>query len=157
MRHEEFAVLVLLFYFSDHFTFFVVMESSDLDKFPDISAMIENCLAKKLELIPSRMKFVIGSQNWRRLKHLPELLQVICYCSSNHFFVLMDEVINKRWQTLDIISMIKEIERNLLLKNPSPIRDHELSWRYDVNYLKIKDNLSLVPKFRKKQGYDSAS
>lgn len=140
----------------DHFTFFVVMESSDLYKFPDISTMIENCLAKKLELIPSRMKFVIGSQNWDRLKHLPELLQVICYCSSSHFVVLMDEVINKRWQTLDIISMIKEIERNLLLKKSSPFRDHELSWRYDVN-LEIKDNLSLVPKFRKKQGYDSAS
>ncbi|PFX26307.1 uncharacterized protein LOC111329179 [Stylophora pistillata] len=140
----------------DHFTFFVVMESSDLYKFPDISAMIENCLAKKLELIPSRMKFVIGSQNWDRLKHLPELLQVICYCSSSHFVVLMDEVINKRWQTLDIISMIKEIERNLLLKKSSPFREHELSLIDDVN-LEIKDNLSLVPKFRKKQGYDSAS
>lgn len=138
----------------DQFTLFVVMDCSDLCKFSDTSEVVENCLAEKLALLPSKTKCVFGRAAWDRLEQVPELLQVRYNCLGGHFVVLVDEVINKRWQTLDLISMIKEIERNLVWKNPGlgPI-DFHFDFR---GWLKIKDKLSSVPKFHKKQGHDSS-
>ena len=53
----------------------------------------------------------------------------------------MMEIFNKRWQRLDLISMMQELKRTLAA-------DYRIYW---TRYIHIKDSLSNLPTFQKNE------
>lgn len=135
-----------------------MLKLSDLDRFPDMNEMVEDFMLEKLALIPDKTKFVASSGRWSRIAQLPEILYVECLTAGKDFLTLLGEILNRRWQTLDLISMMEEVERDLLRKalpaDYQGLRYVELrhGWR---SQLVIKDTLSSVPRFQKKEEQDS--
>ncbi|XP_022808330.1 uncharacterized protein LOC111345314 [Stylophora pistillata] len=134
----------------DKFTIFVILEGSDLHEFPDISKMIENILVEKLESIPDKTKFVAGSARWSRIEQLPEVLFARYSAPSGTFVTQMDETITKRWHTLDLMSMLEEMKRDLA-RRKSPLVHYDSE---DINLwpsrVRIIAKLSSLPRFLKK-------
>ena len=93
--------------------------------------------------IPNKIKFVFGQAFYHDLPEiLSETLQVNVdtwdlnldqskYCESAFINIL-----NKRWQTLDLVSMIRELKRSL----------HEFESNVSIN-----DSLSSLPRFIRKE------
>ena len=99
-------------------------------------------LGEKLALIPGP-KLVIGNIQleirWAGTIG-PETLEV--YFSRDTVLATMLELLNKRWQTLDLISVMQEVKRTLA---SSPAHSRYLSSE-DVL---VNENLSCVPRLQK--------
>ena len=104
--------------------------------------MLEERVVEKLALIPHRAKIVFSPYGWKIIDKVPETLHVTYYSyRALPFFTRMIEIFNKRWQTLDLISMMHELQRSTI-KN------------YNVYYgdtISIKNSLSSLPTFQKKE------
>ncbi|KAL9959133.1 hypothetical protein ACROYT_G036221 [Oculina patagonica] len=119
---------------------FAVFVFSDLVSWPDLSYTVKrmwttlskDVLDKLVTGIPDKVKFVVQQESslmWTQNK-LPETLMVI----SRTDLTLMLEILNKRWRTLDLISMMEELNRSGRVK------------RKDI---RITDSLSSLPRFKK--------
>ena len=115
-------------------------------------------LTEKLALIPDEPKLVVIPKSWheRRMKFeevIPEAL-IVQFPNSNRnsFQEKMLEVLSKRWQTLDLVSMMHEVQRTFPLKTVSSF-DYErpISWiRGDSSRTTIiDDRLSSLPRLQK--------
>ena len=108
---------------------------------------LEECVFEKLTLIPDHTKLVVTCgprDGWKHIDELPKALRVRYHSSHTlPFFTRMIEIFNKRWQTLDLISMMQELKR---ATNKDFQRRH-----YPAPYMSIKDSLSTLPTFQKKE------
>ena len=90
------------------------------------------------------MKLIIGSSSSQPHSWLyKELVEVSVPFSGDVFLPLMLEIFIKRWQTMDLISMMRELKRSLpgesIWSGSLLPRDHE--------ELIIKENLSCLVRF----------
>ena len=99
-----------------------------MDAIPyDAYRMILTHLTEKLALIPDEPKLVVLPKPWheKRMKFkdsevIPEALVVQFPTTSRKSFQeTMLEVFSKRWQTLDLVSMMHEVQRTFPLKKVS--------------------------------------
>ena len=114
----------LFLYFAGEFSFFTVF---DVVQFELFSAVIR----KLGSGIPNKTKFVVG---FSREKKISEALQVL----SHHPFPPLGEILNKRWQTLDLVSMIQELKRLSYVAR---------LWSFGGIF--IEDTLSSLPRFKR--------
>lgn len=149
------TVFFFLVFFLEKFTFFAVLENSDREISSDVDVMVKESVAEKLELIPDKTKFVTSRSEWSRIDQLPEILHASFSTSSGDFFTSLSEILNKRWQTLDLLSVVEEVKRDVTRKEFSGryVHLHLQDWHLP-KLVKIKDNLSSVPRFQKKEEQD---
>ena len=133
-------------------------------------AVLEEHVNEKLALIPDQTKLVVSPLEYRSIDKVPEThhakypalkvsetlhvkypaLKVpghfpLLYRDAGDvsFFTWMIEIFNKRWQTLDLISMMQELKRTAA----TVYRRHNM---YE-DIVSIKDSLSTLPTFQKKE------
>ena len=99
---------------------------------------ITGIMMEKLTSFPTPPKLVV-TPTWnthpsKELEEIPELL-LVEYRGDEGALGTILEVLSKRWQTMDLISMMKEAQRTRPKNGWSRIT-------------KITDNLSAVPKFQ---------
>lgn len=75
--------------------------------------MIEGRLSETLALIPNDAKLVITPRLTRQMGEVPETLQVVYSAADKNFMTTMLNTLSKRWQTLDLISIMQEVQRTL--------------------------------------------
>ena len=126
----------------DKFTCVVVFISDDNDEL--FTEGLKRRVVEKLALIPAHTKVVVTPHaGWESIAEVPETLHVV-YGNFKGLPVLtrMTEIFNKRWQTLDVISMMQELKR-ASFKQFGYYRDTQM-------FIKV-DSLSCLPKFQKKE------
>ena len=122
---------------------------------------MEERVVEKLALIPHHTKFVVGPSEFRSIHKVPETLHVKYPAgkvlgadevpetldarpySARQFFHRMIDIFSKRWQTLDLISMLQELKRTESTDYPMGYMHREI--------VSIKDSLSTLPTFQKKE------
>ncbi|XP_015752592.1 PREDICTED: uncharacterized protein LOC107332373 isoform X3 [Acropora digitifera] len=107
-------------------------------RYTDYRDPIPGIMMEKLTSFPTAPKLVV-TPTWnthpsKELGEIPESLHVE-YEGGEVVVSSILEVLSKRWQTVDLISIMKEVQRTL--------------WRYGANKItKIADNLSTIPRFQ---------
>ena len=111
-------------------------------------AVFEKLVVERFALIPDHAKLVVSPSEFRSIDNVPETLHVKYPVREDPrgvgdvpFFTWMIEIFNKRWQTLDLISMMKELKRTVATNYGIYPRD----------FISIKDSLSSLPTFQKKE------
>ena len=106
---------------------------------------IKRCLSEKLALIPET-KVVITSNvpHMGKLNITSETLEV--YLSGKGVLTTLLQLLSKRLDTLDLISVMQELQRTAPQTDPRYYRRY-----HDVDYtqVQIRDNLSSVPRLQK--------
>ena len=85
--------------------------------------------------IPDKIKFIIGPSLMSGPNQAPETLE-LASTSPEEFPLQLLKILNKRWQTLDLISMLKELKRTTAIT-------------YHYRMARILDGLSSLPRFKK--------
>ena len=104
----------------------------------DVGDVITGIMMEKLTSFPTAPKLVV-TPTWnthpsKDLGEIPERLHVE-YAGGEGVVHTILEVLSKRWQTLDLISVMKEVQRTVS--------------RYGRNKIaQITDNLSAIPRFQ---------
>ena len=142
------------FFFSiEKFTCVAVFVVSDDDLFEYyVEAVLDECVVKKLALLPDHAKLVVHPSWHERIYKVPETFHVMYpphKWRTSSAFILMTEIFKTRWQTLDLISMMQEFKRTYQAK-ASPFRANE-----GHPFITIQDNLSTRPKFQKTEENNS--
>ena len=134
----------------DKFTCVVVFISDDDDEL--CTEGLKRRVVEKLALIPAHTKVVVTPHaGWESIAEVPETLHVV-YGNFKGLPVLtrMIEIFNKRWQTLDVISMMQELKR-------ASFKQFGFSGYYRDTHIFIKvDSLSCLPKFQKMEDEHSS-
>ena len=86
--------------------------------------------------IPNKTKFVVGRSRGRQIS---EALVV----ADPYPFSSLVQILNKRWQTLDLVSMVQELNRSLFAKRLS------FSFPWSLRPSAIQDTLSSLPTFKR--------
>lgn len=147
------SLTAFIIFFIEKFTCVTVFLISD-DKLYSES-VLEELVVEKLALIPDHAKLLVSPSEFRSIDKVPETLHVkylvrevpetppVVYPDVRDvpFFTLMIEIFNKRWQTLDLISMMRELKR-------TTVQDYRM---YYGDIISIKDRLSSLPAFQKKE------
>ena len=135
----------IFIFFIEKFTCVAVFIISEYELYS--KAVLEECVTEKLAIIPDHTKLVVSPSKFKSLAEVPETLHV-SYHTSKVFptFISMIEIFNKRRQTLDVISMMQELKRTAGI---SYDRDSFSDDR--VPCISIKDSLSTLPTFQKKE------
>ena len=96
-------------------------------------------MIKMLEILPDAAKIVMTRSRSNQAGEMSEALHVVYNTRSDIFVSSMLEVLSKRWKTLDLVSMMQEVQRNLNYK--------EQFWHRKENQyvVEIKDSLSTIP------------
>jgi len=111
-------------------------------------------LTKELALIPDDAKLVITplGKEYKRIREIPETLHVEVYSRMPHylgqFLDTMLEVLSKRWQTMDLISTMREVQRTFFRKNMDFLRPLGVRGGRDTPCT-ISDSLSFLPRLQK--------
>ena len=102
---------------------------------------IRRLLMEKLALIPDT-KLVITKQRFKNVRgnNLKAIARetLLVYFARDSLLATMLEHLEKRWQTLDLISVMQEVNRTLA--------HHRFSGREEVTVL---ENLSCIPRLQK--------
>jgi len=115
----------------DDFSFFAVFNLLDLSLFSDV-------IRKLVSRIPNKTKFVVDA--WP-LRKLSETLQVSFPSSCD--ISLLPEIVHKRWQTLDLVTMVHECKRSVYTRW-EPKRS-----KFSLPSLTVTDTLSSLPRFKR--------
>ncbi|XP_078359421.1 uncharacterized protein LOC144643904 isoform X2 [Oculina patagonica] len=121
---------------------FVIGDEVLLEEY--FKTVLDELVVEKLSLIPDHPKLVVSPFWLKRTGKVPETLHVMYPYYERHFFTSMIEIFNKRWQTLDLISMMQELQRTSHDK-----ADHYYYSRR-LPFITIQDNLSTRLRFQKK-------
>ena len=119
---------------------------------------MEEHVIEKLALIPDHAKLVVSPSEFRGIDKVPETLHLqypvlkvpgflpLVYrdAADVSFFTWMIDIFNKRWQTLDLISMMQELQRTAATNSCGY---HHIS----DDLIFMKDSLSTLPIFQKKE------
>ena len=145
-------ILVCCFPIDEKSTLFVVYVDVDTSNIQEDSYMMMlTCLKEKLALIPDEPKLLLFPQPVMNLnKEISEALFVWFPPTSvkNYFEATMLTVLSRRWQTLDLVSMMREIQRTFPLKVTSYL-DYERRSRWNLKSISIDDSLSSLPRLQK--------
>ncbi|XP_078345172.1 uncharacterized protein LOC144630676 isoform X5 [Oculina patagonica] len=141
------------------FAVFVFSDHADRDIFlpfmPDTvprmwTTLLEDVLGKLVTGLPDQVKFVVQEESslmWTKDK-LSETLMVTATTVDDRFLALMLEILNKRWQTLDLISMMEELDRSYQVKKHGNFLSFR-GFRGHRDKVNIRDRLSSFPRFKK--------
>ena len=146
-------IVACFFPLDEKSTLFVVYVDVDTSHIQDDTyEMILTCLKEKLTLIPDEPKLLVFPEQMAKFnKEISEALFVWLPTSTSvkEFFpATMLEVLSKRWQTLDLVSIMNEIQRTFPLKLASQV-DYERRSRWKVNSISVTDSLSSLPRLQK--------
>ena len=106
------------------------------------NSKIRGCLEKKLALIPGTKLVITNNFPFIRGEEGSPSETIQVRTVGKHALPAMLELLNKRFETLDLISVMLELERTLSLN--LFISSYERS-------VQIRENLSCVPKLHKKE------
>ena len=109
---------------------------------------IKRCLSEKLALIPDT-KLVITSNvpSMREGGNISsETLEV--YLSGKGVLTTLLQLLSKRLDTLDLISVMQELQRTVSRTIPEKVSRYR-HWEYVYTTVQILDNLSSVPRLQK--------
>lgn len=109
-----------------------------------VNPFFESVKERLVTPFPTKVKLIIRSSS-RKPHSWPhkELVEVSVPFYGNVFLPLMLEIFIKRWQTMDLISMMRELKRSLTRKS---IGSGFLFQRY-FEELIVKENLSCLVRF----------
>ena len=88
-------------------------------------------LTEKLALIPDCTKLLITSQHNEKVGKISNTLHLMYSGLKEDFVATVVEIFSKRWQTMDLISMVQEVQRSSMFT------------------CTISDSLSSLPKLQK--------
>ena len=137
-------------------TLFVVLviESFKLNSYSDdvenFMKMIGECLRKTLSLIPGAKLLIANNSSCLAEKAgIPcETLQV--YLPERIGLTTMLDLLKKRWQTLDLISVMQELKRSLRAEGISRKQEERMElWDRNIQAVEIQENLSFLPRLQK--------
>ncbi|XP_068710441.1 uncharacterized protein [Montipora foliosa] len=106
--------------------------------------LIDKGLANILENIPNAVKVVITGSRLDPFNEIPEALYVVYETSGNVFAVTLLGILSKRWQTLDLVSIMQEVERELSFG-----RYNRPKITHRDSPMILKDRLSVYVRLRK--------
>ena len=138
-------------------TLFVVLFMENFPiRFEEVGELLmstRECLKEKFALI-SNTKLVISSKAWSSWddEELPqETLEVRLNEGRERKLTLamILELLNSRWQTLDLISVFREVQRTLSIKTNQHETFYSEHSNFHCNTFDILENLSCLPKLQK--------
>lgn len=114
--------------------------------------IVNDCLKQKLPLIPQTKVVIISdpSRRWMNLREIPpETLQV--YLPTKVGLGTVLELLNKRYESLDLIALILELKRSYLTPyGKSPCYHHYGGWHSASEFkINVYENLSCLPRLQK--------
>ena len=121
--------------------------SDDIEKF---MKMIGECVRKTLSLIPGTKLLIANTLSCLAEKaEFPfETLQV--YSPKRIGLMTMLDLLKKRWQTLDLISVMQELKRTLRAERISRKQEETMElWDRNIQAVEIRENLSFLPRLQK--------
>ena len=121
--------------------------------------LIRSCLREKLALIPET-KLVITNSSLivMEKEEIPrETLQL--YLPRRIVLATLPELLNKRWQTMDLISVMLELKRTFVTRGETILHEEEgleLPFLFldDYTQAKMDENLSCLPRLQKTELID---
>ena len=135
---------------------FALFEAETVTRFGVIH-FIEGPMKRLVSGIPDKIKFVMGSRIPISIPESSESLMVIVPNEYTLYESLMLDILNKRWQTLDLISMMEEFKRSA--NEEFNKRRYKHTWSgpsitafsEDLKTVSVKDSLSSRPRFTKEK------
>ena len=123
---------------------FFIFNSYDNRFCNEVEQLIYHCKKRLVTAFPTKVKLTIHSlSGWNRVSPREELFDVNVHFGGEDFLPLMLETLTKRWQTMDLRSMMREFRRSLAR---NPIEKGDLSRRNFGNLI-IQDDLSCLVRF----------
>ena len=116
------------------------------------------CLKEKLLLIPST-KLIIDDYPTDDTLITQETLAVHLSYKTKFDIEMISQLLNKRWMTLDLLSILKEAQRSLPMK-ASFFSENDFcrdNFEYPHYTLVIHENLSCLPRLRKDEQKSESS
>ena len=110
--------------------------------------LIEKLMKRLVSGIPDKIKFVVGSSIQVSVPEYSESLVVIARDEYKILESQMLNILNKRWQTLDLISVMEELKRCVDKEFNGP--GYWGLW-FDLQELLVKDRLSSRPRFKREE------
>lgn len=155
---ERLRILSLVFIGKESILFVVLEHFQDLQKYGvplDTIMRMRRWLSEKLTLIPNaKLVIVSGLERWKA-EQLPRETFGIYYNSVGRELTMATllELLNKRWQTLNLVSVMQELQRTLIIKKTPQYKLIEgKSVRFSLSKdVDIFDNLSCLPRLQKKE------
>ena len=112
-------------------------------------------LSEKLTLIPNaKLVIVSGLERWKAEQLTRETFDIYYnFIGRELTMATLLELLNKRWQTLDLVSVMQELQRTLIIKKTPQYKLIEgKSVRFSLSKdVDIFDNLSCLPRLQKKE------
>ena len=103
-------------------------------------------------LFPTKVKLIIRPFYEEPRTGLHENLVDVCTrCEDGGFLTSMLEIFTRRWQTMDLISMMRELKRSLRKKKIKHIKGprHRLYGREEITVIaRIEENLSCIVRLK---------
>ena len=124
------------------------------DEVRELLKRTRGCLREKFASIPNT-KLIISSNTWSSWGdgNIPqETLEVRLGESERDLILgLIVELLDNRWQTLDLISVFREVQRTVSIKKTSQHQhfNGRFFWSDSRTYFDIFENLSRIPKLQK--------
>ena len=131
-------------------TLFVVFDGySGISQINDTK--IEDCLTKMLAVIPDARKVLISCLSTDPFNELSNTLHVVykSWYERGGFVDTLLEILSKRWQTLDIISVMQEVQRNMFAIQHRNLDEFYGEYYHRDNRVIIKDSLCSIPRLQK--------
>lgn len=124
------------------------------DEVRELLKTTRGCLREKFASIPNT-KLVISSSTWssRGDENIPQETLEVRFGESERNLILglIVELLDNRWQTLDLISVFREVQRTVSIKTTSQHQhfNGRFLWSDSRTYFDIFENLSCLPKLQK--------
>ena len=124
------------------------------DEVRELLKTTRGCLREKFASIPNT-KLVISSSTWssRGDENIPQETLEVRFGESERNLILglIVELLDNRWQTLDLISVFREVQRTVSIKTTSQHQhfNGRFLWSNSRTYFDIFENLSCLPKLQK--------
>ncbi len=106
--------------------------------------LLESVTERLVSGIPDKIKFIIAPSPVSVPGPAPETLLITTHVTHEAFQTSILEILNKRWRTLDLISMMKEFSR-------SSYEKAKFMFIRDPSVVQITDRLSSLPRFKKEE------
>ena len=119
--------------------------------------LIRGCLREKLALIPETKLLITNSfSSVMEKEEIPrETLQL--YLPRRIVLASLLELLNKRWKTMDLISVMLELKRTFVTRSETILHEEEeLPFLFldDYTQAKMDENLSCLPRLQKTELVD---
>lgn len=119
--------------------------------------LIRGCLREKLALIPETKLLITNSfSSVMEKEEIPrETLQL--YLPRRIVLATLLELLNKRWKTMDLISVMLELKRTFVTRGETILHEEEeLHFLFldDYTQAKMDENLSCLPRLQKTELID---